>query len=260
MEDCKTKFPLMLVHGAGYRDDGSHYWGEVPSVLREHGAIVFFSGHDEWGTLETCARQIKQALKTACQTSGSPQVNVIAHSKGGLDLRYLLRKYPREKERIASFTSICVPHRGSATMSKLLQLPSPLWRSFSRFRNFMARRSGDQNPDFYAACQQLTKEYWEAFEKDASFPQDIPCPCYAAILKTVRQSVLLTVPRFVVRRFEGENDGLVSLSSASWGTVTTVVPGVSHADMADFYRRKSKQQRVNAVYLDAVRQLRGWGL
>ena len=56
---CKTKYPLMLIHGTGFRDlKMPLYWGRIPRVLHEHGADIYFGEQDCWGSVETNAKAI----------------------------------------------------------------------------------------------------------------------------------------------------------------------------------------------------------
>ena len=41
-QPCRTKYPILLVHGVFYRKD---YWGRIPEALRKKGAVVHHSGH-----------------------------------------------------------------------------------------------------------------------------------------------------------------------------------------------------------------------
>lgn len=44
-ERCRTRYPLLLVHGLGFHDHARlNYWGRIPEKLREHGAEVFYGG------------------------------------------------------------------------------------------------------------------------------------------------------------------------------------------------------------------------
>ena len=44
-EICRTKYPIMLIHGIGHTDTESpDYWMRIPDALRLRGARVFFGG------------------------------------------------------------------------------------------------------------------------------------------------------------------------------------------------------------------------
>ena len=58
-DDCCLKYPLLMVHGMGFRDR-KHlcYWGRIPKALEQHGAVVRYGLQDCWASVETNARTI----------------------------------------------------------------------------------------------------------------------------------------------------------------------------------------------------------
>ena len=90
MEDrmCATRYPILLIHGTGLGDLG--YWGRIPGALRRKGARVYFGGQDSWATVETNAAALKRRVEDILRTTGCGKVHLIAHSKGGLEARYLV--------------------------------------------------------------------------------------------------------------------------------------------------------------------------
>ena len=88
---CRTKYPLVFIHGAGFRDlKWPVYWGRIPSVLEEQGAIIYYGLQDCWASIETNAQVIAGRIDEILAELGSEKVNIIAHSKGGLDARWRL--------------------------------------------------------------------------------------------------------------------------------------------------------------------------
>ncbi|MBR4557594.1 MAG: triacylglycerol lipase, partial [Clostridiales bacterium] len=89
--DRDLKYPLLMVHGMGFRDR-KHlcYWGRVPQTLESHGAKVFFGHQDSVGSVEGNAEIIAKSLDKALELTGAEKVNIIAHSKGGIEARYLV--------------------------------------------------------------------------------------------------------------------------------------------------------------------------
>ena len=88
---CKTKYPIMLVHGTGFRDRKHlNYWGRIPKALTEQGATVFYGQQDSWGSIEHNAGVLKDNLNKYIMETNIEKVNVIAHSKGGIEARYLI--------------------------------------------------------------------------------------------------------------------------------------------------------------------------
>ena len=100
IRDCKTEYPILLVHGAGFRDlKIPVYWGRIPRVLREHGAEVFFGEQDCWASTETNAHALCERIDAICAQTGAEKVNIIAHSKGGLEARMFLRGFGHGSRR-----------------------------------------------------------------------------------------------------------------------------------------------------------------
>ena len=109
---CSTKYPLLLVHGVFFRDfEHLNYWGRIPKELEENGASVYYGNHNSASPVAESAEQLKKRLFEIVGETGCGKVNIIAHSKGGLDARYLLSD-PEAARHVASLTTINTPHRG----------------------------------------------------------------------------------------------------------------------------------------------------
>ena len=84
------KYPVMLVHGFGFRDGKRiNYWGRIPKLLEEKGCAVFYGKQDSSGTIEDNALFLKERIEEILRETDAKKVNLIAHSKGGLEARYL---------------------------------------------------------------------------------------------------------------------------------------------------------------------------
>ena len=47
LNNCKTKYPILMVHGMGFRDRKYfNYWGRIPKILKENGADIYY-GHQD---------------------------------------------------------------------------------------------------------------------------------------------------------------------------------------------------------------------
>lgn len=66
------------------------YWGRIPKALEQRGAAVFFGGQDGGGSVEGNAAQLKERMEAILTETGCSKVNIIAHSKGGLEARSLI--------------------------------------------------------------------------------------------------------------------------------------------------------------------------
>ena len=57
-EICKTKYPIVLVHGVFFRDNKLfNYWGRVPRTLKLHGATIYYGEHQSALTVKESARR-----------------------------------------------------------------------------------------------------------------------------------------------------------------------------------------------------------
>ena len=74
----------------------------------------------------------------------------------------------------------------------------------------------------------------------------------------------LNLSHLLVRPFDGENDGLVSIDSARWGENCRILTargrrGISHGDVIDLNRENIDGFDVRELYVDIVRELKAAG-
>ncbi len=114
-----TALPIVLAHG--FMGSSTNLWSFhlVAAALRADGHIVHEAEVPPFASPETRAdwlgRHVDAALFEAAGSAGSAaptQVNIVAHSMGGLDARVLAAR-PGYTEKIASITTISTPHGGS---------------------------------------------------------------------------------------------------------------------------------------------------
>lgn len=261
------KYPIFFIHGTGFRDRKRFgYWGRIPAVLEEQGIRIGYGNQDSWGTIEDNAKTIKRNLIKFMEETGCEKVNIIAHSKGAIEARYLAAALDCPSY-IASITSICGPHHGSKTMDKLQKMPSFLFLFAALFVNLWFRILGDEKPDFKNACKQFTTDYMCAFNQKYPDVDSIYYQSYATMMKHPFSDIFMTLPNLIVRLVEGENDGLVTVASARWTNFSGVwlgatARGISHADAVDFRRRRFTCKASDAgitdicdCYVDIVQKL-----
>ena len=182
MTDCRTRYPLLLVHGLNCRDDWIFsYWGRMADILREHGAAVFLSGQDAWGSVPGNARALLSRGEAILAETGSEKLNLIAHSKGGLEARYLVSTLGFAP-KAASLTTICTPHHGSKAAAEWLAEETGDAAPLAKGRAGPApspgvacppdsRRGASSPPELAAA---LTSVFLAAEQTDASPPAAPP--------------------------------------------------------------------------------------
>lgn len=267
---CKTEYPILLVHGAGFRDLKTPvYWGRIPNVLRSHGATVFFGEQDCWASTETNAHALCERIDAALKETGAKKVNIIAHSKGGLEARMAASSL-NCADRIASITTIGTPHRGSKTFSIFLHAPRVFFSIAAFAVNNWIRLIGDREPDFRRVCEEFAVSHMERFNAENPDAPGVFYQSVAGVMRRPFSDINLSTACFVLNRIEGPNDGLVSAESARWGERCIEIRGntrrgISHLDEIDFRRsafskKTGKDVRdITDFYVELVHDLKNRG-
>ncbi len=268
---CKTKYPILLVHGVFFRDwNHFNYWGRVPAELIKNGASVFYGGQESAASVEKCAAQVAEAIDNVLEKTGAQKVNIIAHSKGGLDSRYAIAKFGMA-DKVASLTTINTPHRGCFFADYLLKkIDKAVKNTISNSYNMAARALGDKNPDFMEAVTDLTadacKKRNELLSKDGECLENIYCQSVGSEMAKAKSGRFpLNLSYDFVKHFDGRNDGLVGEDSFRWGEDYTFLTntkkrGISHADMIDLNRENIEGFDVREFYVKLVSELKNKGM
>jgi triacylglycerol lipase len=264
-ESVNLKYPVLLVHGAGFRDKkfGISYWGRIPKTMERAGATVYYGGTDAWGTVENNARIIKNTIERIIKETGAEKINIIAHSRGGLEARYVissLNLYPV----IASLTTISTPHRGVKAMDIALYVPGFLYKFAAFFVNLWNRILGDKRPDFYKSSRQLSRKECLEFNRVNMDKNSVYYQSYAARIKYFFGDLIYIFLNPFLRLTDGDNDGLCPVESAKWGDFKGIITtggkfGISHSGIIDTYRIKYKGVDIPRLYLSILRDLAARG-
>ena len=257
MTDCRTRYPLLLIHGLNCRDDWIFsYWGPLTDLLRSHGAAVYLSGQDAWGGVPGNARALLRRGEEILAETGSEKLNLIAHSKGGVEARYLLSALGFAP-RAASLTTICTPHRGSRAAAEWLARER-VCRIAGRGLERFWRARGDRDPDFWAAAAALTPEAMERFNRENPDSPLVYYQSWGARLDRPGWDPMDRLQLWLTRA-DGPTDGLVSPESAVWGRWRGTLAGVSHQDAAGGRRRKRPGFDAGEFYIRLVQELAEMG-
>ena len=66
------KYPILLVHGMGFRDYRNIcYWGRIPKILEQMGCTVFFGNQDSNADVKTNGRHIAQRINSIVKETGA---------------------------------------------------------------------------------------------------------------------------------------------------------------------------------------------
>ncbi|KAL6714058.1 lipase 2 [Lecanora helva] len=230
------KNPVVLAHGllgfdelrlAGRILPGVHYWRGITEALTANDVEIILTSVPPSASIEERAAKLSEDIE---QKAAGKSVNIIAHSMGGLDARFMISQTKQPRIDVKSLTTIATPHRGSA------------------FADYCFERIGDQRlPKIYSTLQalsietgafsQLTRHHMkEEFNPKTPDREGVAYFSYGAIdipplWSTFRQS------HRIVEKEEGPNDGLVSVASSQWGTYKGTLEDVSHLDLINWTNR-----------------------
>ena len=164
-----TRYPILMLHGVGFRDlKWPLYWGRISSALSAMGAELYYGQQDCWARVEENAKTVKARIRQILDETGAEKINIIAHSKGGLEARMAASSLGMGPA-IASITTIGTPHRGSKTVDRLLKAPDSLFNVASFAVNNWIGLIGDTKPDFYAVCRDFSTDYARCFNEEGAF-------------------------------------------------------------------------------------------
>lgn len=262
---CRTRYPVIMVHGIFFRDwQFLNYWGRIPKALKQNGALVYYGRQQSSLSVADSAAELKSEILRVMEETGAEKVNIVAHSKGGLDSRYAISKLGMA-EHVASLTTINTPHRGCQFADVLLNsLPAWLIHYVERRYNALFYTLGDARPDFLSGVTDLTAAACARFNAEV---QDAPNVYYQSVMSKMHNHrsafFPLNVSYLLAKKYEGDNDGLVSVASASWGNYLGLLSagkkGISHGDMIDLTHKDIKGFDVSEFYVKLFAGLKQQG-
>ena len=253
----ETKYPVLLVHGMvlkNFKLYGS--FRKIRNVLKDNNVNVYISNIDGIGGIENNAYQLKNEILEILKKENADKINLIAHSKGGLDSRYMITKLDME-DYVASLTTLSTPHHGSKLSRKLLTLPVFIQKIIAFFVDTFYKISKDKNPDIVLCGRQLSDENMKRFNENITNSDKVYYQSYSSSLSSNKMFVL-RIPHYVMKKIENDStDGLVSIDSSKWGEYKGEMPeGIDHAKMVGAYGTYSSLLQISKFYLNIVKELK----
>ena len=194
-----------LVFASGFlvpqRIAGQDYFKGLKAIYPE--ATTLFAPVSPLGSVPLRAEELAKSI--AAKFPAGP-IHIIAHSMGGLDARCLLARNLHDLTgRVASLSTISTPHLGSPVADLLLG--EPIGLEFP-FRDFLAQFT----PPNVHALLDLATTGAPGFTE----PDPVKGVRYFAYAGGGIGSALLFATHLYIKAREGENDGMVSVKSATW--------------------------------------------
>jgi triacylglycerol lipase len=207
--------PVVLHHGLFGHGDlqmgplKMSYFRGIDRAISQQGHPLIVTAVHPTSSIAYRAAQLKKLILSRLADLGRPSEKVIlmAHSMGGLDARYAVSQLGLDRN-VAAIVTITTPHRGSPFADWVVE-------------NLGRKLRGIQLVDFLGldlrAGIDLTTERCARFNEQVP---DVPGIKYYSV-SAARPWTM--IPPFalhshrVVLNAEGENDGLVSVKSSTWG-------------------------------------------
>lgn len=205
----RLKYPVVLAHGLMGFDvlelgsvQRSYFNGVAPRLAALGLTVHAFRVHPS----ATVAKRAEELAK-AIASLGAKRVNIIAHSMGGLDARYLASRLSPGK--VASVVTVGTPHRGTP----LADLGSGLWLLAPAAKLLFEKTRLDVSGMF-----DLTTANMERFNRDVPDARGVFYGSWVGRAAGVASLFPMLVPTWTVLKARGgDNDGMVPVSSQHWG-------------------------------------------
>jgi triacylglycerol lipase len=205
-----SRYPIVFCHGMlGYTmlrmqlPDNCNCFMPLARFLRERGFRVLFPEVEPTGGVRERAQQLREQILSWT----TEPINLLAHSMGGLDARYLVSNL-NMGQRVRSLTTVCTPHRGSYLADWFL----------ANYRNrvplLLALEAFGVNLDGFRDCRPAVCREFNRTTPDVPGVQYFS---YGGEVSPARVSPVLRRALNLLGAVEGPNDGMVSLASARWG-------------------------------------------
>jgi triacylglycerol lipase len=183
--------------------EDTNYFAHLHPFLAERGVRALYPNVEPTGGVAERAEQLRDQIR---RWTDEP-VNVIAHSMGGLDARFLISRLGLAG-RVRSLTTVATPHRGSGL--------ADWFRVHFRQRVplLLALEAFGINVNGFRDCQ---TDACRAFNGQTPDAEGVRYFSYGAAVTPPRITPLLRRGWNILTPLEGDNDGLVSVRSARWG-------------------------------------------
>lgn len=260
--DAGGPHPMVLAHGfAGFDhlvdEEGLEYFHGVPAELEEAGRTVWVTEVDPYNDSTARGEQLLDQVESRLADSPHDEVDIVAHSQGGLDARWVAHERP---DLVAAVVTISSPHHGTQVADVALDLVDhPGIRSvvdaLTRLLGESLYTEGGEASDTIAAVRQMTSPRMEEFNEEVTNQSGV---YYASIAGRTDDHLGEEVceadesPPFIRRwRWDGDevdpllapteevldgngapvraNDGMVRVSNSKWGDFLGCIPA-DHLD------------------------------
>ncbi len=243
---CDTKYPVVMAHGFAAQAKVLSivdYWWGIEDALEDEGADVYVTSVNGMDSTANKAASFKKQFLEILAITGKSKANIIGHSHGSIYTRYAITNLGIAS-KVASHTGLCGPHRGSSVADFVFKMvPQQSWSLVGNISDFIYTFVfGDKSPNSLQNGIELTRPYMnDVFNKSVPNVSGLYYQSYAGKINYLSNSLVLQIPWLICKAYEGDNDGLVAVSSAKWGNFRGVISGawwsggVDHINMVNHF-------------------------
>ena len=236
-----TRYPIVLMHGFAGTDKYFGiltYFYQVKSHLTRSGYSVFTPTVQPIASSALRVKTLKQKIDDIFQKTGARKLNLIAHSQGGVDGRLLIASH-KYGDRIASLTTISTPHRGVPVPNLLIQPSKELGEA--NMKKYNQTYPNDKRVAYFSwagvSCNLLDTKCRKKHNNEVV-------------------DVFLIASYTTLKALRGDNDGVVPVSSAKWGTFLGFLPADHFDEVGQIADNNNKSFQHKTFYLNEAKRLR----
>ena len=260
----KTNYPVFLCHGFGaigslVKPSPLH---DPCMLMREHGIIAIAPNVVPYASIETRASNWVRLIKEFFDIYQFEKINLVAHSMGGLDMRYAI-SHLDIAEKVESLTTIATPHHGTFLADLVLKTPEILAGPISDIVDWFGNNVyPSERSNAISSVEQLTLEYMQKkFNPSTPNPDNIPIYSYsAAVGKGTHFSLnpIFKLQGNQIFEVEGENDSFVSVKSAQWGKYLGCI-NLSHLNQINVQVGREFKMKYYDFWTGVIKKLSEFG-
>lgn len=259
-ELIQLQYPVLLCHGYGaFATLVTPTLLHKPCMrLRSFGIQAFAPNIVPYAAITTRAEQWTEIIEKLKNRYGYKKFNVVAHSMGGLDMRYAVSKLGIS-DSVESLTTVATPHHGTSLAEFILTAPDTLRGKLAEVVDMFGESIfPSKKSDAIAAVKQLTREYINTEFNPANPDVDgIHYFSYSAAVGKGTDEPLNPMFRFQNQHIfqnEGVNDSFVAAESAKWGEHLGTVP-LSHLEQLEIQVKEDRKPMVEKFWAGLARKL-----
>lgn len=253
----KTKYPIILVHGALVKNWLFYRcFGKIDKILKKEGYVVYIANIDACGSIENNASQLKSYINKIIEKENVEKVNLICHSKGGLDAKYMIDNLD-EAHHVSSVSALCSPFKGTPVATAMMNQPKWIIALENFFMKIFYKLIGDKKPVPKILGNQL-KRINTLDEPEMVLQEGIYFQSFSAKTNSIKDNFIDSLPLLISRHMENvPTDGLVPLDSTIFGNYRGLISeeNLSHNQVIDNTASYKKKKIIFEFYKNLAKDL-----